>query len=387
VLRPVVDYAVLPAADPSLVSVGNAPIQGCDYGAVTELAGAKAIADFYRQESPGLRGPLDLRRVVSRWNRFGAMIEKKLRSSEAVVSIDLGAASYLDELYESCTKDELHFRVGDYPPSDTMSFHEKGRHVYLVNRRVLEADVVISVPKLKTHQKVALTCALKGTVGAIAHKECLAHHRSGSRKNGGDEYRGGTWAHALATYLAESASGKGNTPGANLLRVSSKVVYRFMGRVVDPTMGGAWYGNDTAWRMSLDIARILRYGRTDGTMARTPVRNHLAFIDGILAGEGNGPLRPRAKHMGAILFAPDPASADVAAALLAGFDPAKIPIIANAYRGGQYPLTDSTLESLEFIVNGNRVPPAGLRAAAGIAGVLEPPPGWRGKVETDGHAA
>lgn len=40
----------------------------------------------------------------------------------------------------------------------------------------MDADVIVHVPKLKTHEKVGITCALKGVVGS---KECLAHYRAG----------------------------------------------------------------------------------------------------------------------------------------------------------------------------------------------------------------
>ena len=54
--------------------------------------------------------------------------------------------------------------MGDYAPEETLSFHSTGKHIYTIHCDALEADVVISVPKLKTHEKVGITCAIKGTV-------------------------------------------------------------------------------------------------------------------------------------------------------------------------------------------------------------------------------
>ena len=58
----------------------------------------------------------------------------------------------------------------------------------MIHRDVLEADVVIHLSKLKTHEKVGITCGLKGFVGSVGHKDCLAHHRFGPPGRGGDEY-------------------------------------------------------------------------------------------------------------------------------------------------------------------------------------------------------
>ncbi|SFB14008.1 DUF362 domain-containing protein [Selenomonas ruminantium] len=48
-----------------------------------------------------------------------------------------------------------------------------GIHNYNVSEVVLEADVVISLPKPKTHRFGGVTAALKNMVGINANKECL----------------------------------------------------------------------------------------------------------------------------------------------------------------------------------------------------------------------
>lgn len=48
--------------------------------------------------------------------------------------------------------------------------------VLLVNKRLLDADLVINVPKMKYHRAVGFTCALKNMFGAIAKPRKYAYH-------------------------------------------------------------------------------------------------------------------------------------------------------------------------------------------------------------------
>ena len=66
--------------------------------------------------------------------------------------------------------------------------HAPGRHQYLVAREVIEADVIVNLPKLKTHKKAGVTCALKNLIGINGNKEYLPHHRVGGAERGGDCY-------------------------------------------------------------------------------------------------------------------------------------------------------------------------------------------------------
>ena len=50
------------------------------------------------------------------------------------------------------------------------------------------ADVVISLPKMKTHKKTGVTLSIKNFVGITADKNYLPHHTWGSPKHGGDDY-------------------------------------------------------------------------------------------------------------------------------------------------------------------------------------------------------
>ncbi len=64
------------------------------------------------------------------------------------------------------------------------------------------------------------------------------------------------------------------------------------------------------------------------------------LVDGIVAGEGNGPLNCDPVHADVLIFGTNPASVDAACAVLMGFDPEKIPVVRNAFRCRHYPIAD-----------------------------------------------
>ena len=63
-----------------------------------------------------------------------------------------------------------------------------GHNDYLLSETVLSADLVVNLPKLKTHKKTGVTLALKNMVGINGDKNLLPHHSVGSIAAGGDEY-------------------------------------------------------------------------------------------------------------------------------------------------------------------------------------------------------
>lgn len=380
VVRAVLDYATIATGDARLVSFGNAPLQACDYSRILVETGADAVTAVYQAVGNDQIGPHDLRLLVTRWTAYGALLARELRHPSEGVFVDLGPASWLEEHFSHSQHLPL-FRVGDYPPEETMSYHSAGRHVYVVHKRVLEADVIISIPKLKTHQKVGITCALKGTVGSIARKECLAHHRRGGPEQGGDEYPKSSFLRTVASLLNDYTANGQTDLFSNAMRVTSKILSRLLRLGPQGIMGGAWYGNDTAWRMTLDIARILRYARRDGTLSEQPLRHHLALVDGIIAGEGEGPLRPSPRNIGAVLFSSDICSVDAASALVMGYDPSKLPLIRHSFDPVPFALTEQQLSELTLLLDGQTV--SALDILERFRPAFVPPKGWQGWIEAD----
>jgi hypothetical protein len=104
--------------------------------------------------------------------------------------------------------------------------------------------------------------------------------------------------------------------------------------------------------MCLDLQRILRYGRLDGSMGETPQRTVISITDAIIGGEGEGPLANTPMPSGFITGAVNPAAAEWVHARLMGFDPEKIPLIREAFGGFKYPLVSSSPDSIRVWIAG-----------------------------------
>ncbi len=376
IVRPLVARAVEAAGDSRLVSLGSAPLQSCDYAAAAHDAGFTPSPSDDPSELASGTEPMDLRSVVTVWSKYGSLQERHAKDVPTV-EVDLGSLSFLDELYRA--KANVDFRVGDYAPEETLSFHAPGRHIYTIHRDVLESDVIISVPKLKTHEKVGITCALKGTVGAVTRKECLAHYRHASRHSRGDELASRNPLRSLAADVADWSFAAPETGLGNVTRVIGKSAFRLARIGHNGIMGGAWSGNDTAWRMALDVARILRFARPDGSLATEPQRSHLVLVDGIIGGEGQGPLSPSPVPAGIILFSDDPVAADLACARLMGYEPDRIALLARAMD----PSIELPLRSWSSCrVQWDEEPLSGIDAIPSALGrPFRPPKGWVGAIE------
>jgi hypothetical protein len=149
--------------------------------------GMVALLENYRMRGQPVTAA-DLRMLVRQRGVTGLNLEPLERAAEReCLAVEMGDASRLTGL-GGLGINESSFRVMDYDPERTVSMQNRNRHSYLIHRLILEADVVISISKLKTHEKVGITCGLKGMVGIVGHKDCLAHHRFGGSAHGGDEY-------------------------------------------------------------------------------------------------------------------------------------------------------------------------------------------------------
>jgi hypothetical protein len=93
---------------------------------------------------------------------------------------------------------------------------------------------------------------------------------------------------------------------------------------------GSWAGNCTLWRTILDLNRLLLCADRDGVVHDAPVRRYLTIVDGIVAGEGEGPLGATPVEAGLLVGGLDARLADVAAVRAMGLDPAKIPLLVEA---------------------------------------------------------
>jgi hypothetical protein len=200
---------------------------------------------------------------------------------------------------------------------------------------VLAANVLISVPKMKVHKKVGVTLNLKGLVGINTNKTYLVHYRVGTPREGGDQLpdnisNGDRWFIKIQRWFFDHALAKQSWLGDRVYQ-NARAAYRCFIRPFRPVEettaiadGGNWHGNDSAWRMAADLAKIVFFADAHGQLHATPQRRLFCVVDGIIGGENAGPLAPDAKPAGCLVVGANPLAVDVATTRLMGFDPAKI---------------------------------------------------------------
>jgi hypothetical protein len=138
---------------------------------------------------------------------------------------------------------------------------------------------------------------------------------------------------------------------------------------------GSWRGNDTVWRMTLDLQRILHYGRGNGTLADFPQRVVLTITDAIIAGEGEGPLSPTPIELGMMTLGNNTAAVEWINALLMGLSPHRIPLTRGAFMPHRYMLANFLPQTICVYVDGRPVKIGELFAQCGRAFRL--PKGWQ----------
>lgn len=359
VVRPMIDYAL--KARPSMLVIGDAPVQVCNLPALL-TAGYNDLFDYFRS----LGAPIavkDFRRTVTERKPGALAVSDNQKPLSDYVLVDLAEKSLLEPISSDAEK----FRVTMYDPDALQHNHAPGRHRYLVARDILEADLVINMPKLKTHMKAGVTLALKNLVGINGSKEFLPHHRKGAANRGGDNYEKSTLPKRLLEAILDRLNRHLDKPrlygrGA---RLAYKLLYfdKIRGKPIN--VEGGWHGNDTVWRMCLDLNKILLFADAQGTLHDAPQRVTLHITDGIIAGEGEGPLRPDPVAFGAIFASLNPAAHDWVTTTSMGLDPAKIPITRHAFHPGESGIARFPPESITVVSQGNPSQTTHFRPAAG----------------------
>jgi uncharacterized protein (DUF362 family) len=335
-------------ADPAQVVVGDAPIQTCDFAALIENGNLAEWAENLKRKDPRFHGLKDFRRTTAQYiNGVRVAEENKLPEDEFVL-FDLAS----DSLLEPITDETDDFRVTCYDPRLMAKTHGKGRHRYLIARDVLDADVVINLPKLKTHKKAGITCALKNLIGINGNKEYLPHHRIGGADLGGDCYPGNSRVKRMLEYAADQqnltdAGTKGRIWGGVATQLNR--VLHLIGD--DLGIEGSWSGNDTIWRTGLDLNRILIYGATNGSMNDGPQRRVVHLADAVVAGQGDGPLSPQPLPLGLLFAGNNAACVDWFGAQLLGYDPELLPIVREAFGNFRWPI--SSARPNEIVLSGD----------------------------------
>jgi uncharacterized protein (DUF362 family) len=350
-IRPLIDLAWKAVGARGTVSIAEAPLEGGDLGTTLRaLRVVEMVESLQRRDGVNLelvdlrdfrivpRMALDDLRIAARSLNVGWLQREPLPGDpRGYTTVDLGGGSSFAAWDGRCERLRFHHSNPDFPARH----HRNGRHEYSIANTVLAADLIISVPKLKTHKKSGVTISLKNMIGTTNEKYWLPHFSSGAPPLG-DEY---PFAPPLtaraATFLSRVRMPRGHA-----------AVLRFppTGRREDPYVyDGNWSGNDTLWRTVLDLNRVVRYADKSGVLRDRPQRAVLSIVDGIIAGQGNGPLAPRPKRCGVVIAATDAWACDHVATRMMGIDPDRIGFLSAEARSVPYPVTHLTPDAVRIV--------------------------------------
>lgn len=380
ILRAVVDYVIIALQGEGEIIIGDAPQMNCDLAALHTASGAAGLIAFLK-ETCAARGvkfrALDFRQEQT-FYKYGIVWKRKpLDGAGRPVRVNVGRESFMEAI------DSNRLYGADYCRSETVGAHQHHNHEYVIASAVLASDVVISVPKLKVHRKVGTTLNLKNMVGINTDKNHLAHYRTGSPREGGDEFADPRWDDRAERALTDLLLGTNWRAGKYpflIWRAFRKIYNRINKPAARPAATyGNWHGNDTAWRMVLDLNRILMFANREGFLQAEPARRYFSVIDGVIGGEGEGPLHPDAYPSGVVLAGFNPLAVDWVATRLMGFDPARIALYANGVKQMRDWVADFNIEHCRVKTN---VPEwQSLLENDEAIFKFRAPQGWRGTVE------
>lgn len=350
------------------IQIADAPQSDSDFNMIASRTGLATLIADLRREWPTLSVDVrDLRREVWVTNR-GVVVERRISPdvSQGYTLVDLGDLSAFGD------KDATYYGA-DYDVRFTNEHHKPGKHEYLLARLALDADVFINLPKLKTHKKVGVTMSLKNLVGINGDKNYLPHFALGTPARGGDEFPNSSLASELQSrsirvfkQTLSEMPWVSRHVGAHWKRLGESI----FGKTENVIRSGNWYGNDTTWRMVLDLNRLLFHFNGDGRRRTHPLR-YLSIIDGIIGGDGNGPMEADPVPSGVLIAGRNPVAVDYVGAKLMGFDWRKIPMIREAFADSELPLVQFSPDDIQLL--------PGLGRSLGF----RPHFGWVGHIEVE----
>lgn len=386
VLRAVADYCWIALHGQGALIIADAPEYDCNFAELMSVTGLPLMSEMYARHGGPEVSVRDLRSYWSAGRHFPSMTRPLAGDPEGRVMVDVGGESALGP------RPADRFYGAVYHRNELFREHTDGRHRYEFSGTMLKADVLVSVPKLKVHKKVGVTLNLKGLMGTVTNKNLCVHYSLGSPHEGGDQYPDG-WFNRREEALIKIERWMYDhllAPRSRPLEYLHRSIYWLHGRTLRPLGlkvrkekrlldAGNWFGNDSAWRMVDDLARIIHFADSEGRLHETQQRRTLSVVDGVVGGENNGPLAPDPKPAGVLIGGEGFAAVDLAATRWMGFDPSKLKqfnILLDA-------LIDLGIRRLDDLEVATDDPTLQARFAdlTDRGADFKPHPGWLGEIE------
>jgi uncharacterized protein (DUF362 family) len=376
VLRAIMDYVWIALQGEGEIVVADSPQGDANFEKLISANGARSLFDYYLQHrTPTLL--IELRDLRKEWTvyKHGGVIWNRVKLAgdpHGYSTIELDNDSEYREVRNK------NYYGADYDRDRTKHFHNENQNRYNIANTILRADVFISVPKLKVHRKVGVTLNIKNLIGVNGEKNYLPHFVVGAPEHGGDEFSNDTFNNKIDRRLKDFLLWKHHSIG-KYLYVGWHALDKFILRKFQDEQNfvkGDWWGNDTTWRSAVDLCKIILYCDSEGRMHDTPQRKYFSIIDGVIAGDAEGPLTPDPVYSGVMIGGFSPLTTDIFATQLMGLDWRKIKMLVGACRLKRFPI--GGLEAHAFQVASSvehdwQTPMFHFR----------PPAGWVGHVELE----
>ncbi|GFI07886.1 MAG: DUF362 domain-containing protein [Lachnospiraceae bacterium] len=372
VIRCVLDYIMIALKGEGKIIIGDAPVQECIFERLLDVGGYRRIEKFYSQ-AEGL--PCEVRFVDFRHSIMkvydeihSQQIRKQTEFGYKVVNIGEESFFY--------GKESKRLRITNFDSKETIEGHTGKVQQYCISDACLQADVIVNLPKPKTHRLAGMTGALKNMIGISARKEYLPHYTMGAQEEGGDAYPYQDEAREQQYKLFDIRNQyykEGNELKALEITKEAWALEKYKKTVNNGIDFGAWKGNDTIWRTVLDMNHAIFYTNRSGEMKERVQRKMITIGDMIVCGDNEGPLTPDYKEVGGILFADDPVEFDLFLCQLMGFEYTRVPVLYNALAKRE--------KQQVFRSNDRRF--CGEKIDKKNSFAFAPQKGWRGFIERD----
>jgi uncharacterized protein (DUF362 family) len=385
VIRAVVDYVLIALKGKGTLTIADAPLIDNDFERIVKRTGLDEMATYFLQRGIDMR-LCDLR-AENVELRDGLIVRRfKLPGDPAgYAPIDLQQDSEFAEV----THLHKRLRGSDYDSEETSRHHNEMVNEYLLSKTALQSDVFINFPKLKTHKKIGVTLNMKNLIGINGDKNWIPHYRIGSPERDGDEFNSQSLLRHMESLLKDKFKEKAfqmvqrNSRGklflARLLRKAHKSVVEHTN--ITQIRAGGWYGNDTIWRPVLDLNKILLYADREGVMRSERQRKFFSVVDGIVGGEGDGPVLPTPKPCGVLLAGFNPLAVDICATRLMGFDYRLFAQFERGLKLRKYPIMPFDIHSIRCLSNVSEW--CDILNKGGSMLQFKPASGWDGRIEVD----
>lgn len=318
-----IDYALIALKGTGKIIVGDAPLQECEFEILIQDSGYKALIDYYISREINIE-LVDFRNVKTYEKDGLHYLQTEERKNGIIVQLNEKSAFH----GESQERIE-NLRITNYDPRILQKHHDVDHHEYNVSKYVLDANVIINMPKPKTHRKAGVTIALKNLVGINTNKEFLPHHTLGSKEDGGDAYAKSndylTKANEILDLRNELVHDQDMESAALAVQLYESLLKKGKEISGENYWEGSWYGNDTIWRTITDLNRILLFADQQGSICDERQRKLFIVGDMIISGQKEGPLEPVPVYPGLIAMGDDPLYFDRVICTVMGFDYKSIP--------------------------------------------------------------